>query len=555
MAAENVQTPQITSPYTDAQTGNLCVTVSQAIVQDGQVTGVAAADMFIDVLTDIVGQVSVSEDSYAFLTDGDGNILLHPNEAYAPDADDVFPNITQVDGGILADVWQNTSSGSGASYKGTDYDGVTKYFTARVIGETGWLLYTAAPANVVYAHIYRTLSVTLPILAVVVFLAVFLAKKMIKKLVTVPIGQLASAAETLATGDVDIVIPDNELNEIKQLANAFRKIAETTKRQADAAMAIASGNLTTDIQPICDADKMGGAMRDVLNGMNDMLHEISGGTERVSSVSEQISSGAQMLAQGAMEQSSTIVELSRAIESVTSQSRQSTELAQQATVFVENIRQNAEDGTQKMELMMRSIQEINEAARSIEKVIKDIDDIAFQTNILALNAAVEAARAGEAGKGFAVVADEVRNLAGKSAESATNTAALIESTIHKAATGAENADETVTSLTEIIAGINQSVQFLTQILESSENQSTALAQVSSGIDQVSTVVQQNSATAEESAASGEQLTSAAAILQQLVARFRLKMDAEAPEVPMPYASDEMDMDFEQVDDPANYDKY
>ena len=256
--------------------------------------------------------------------------------------------------------------------------------------------------------------------------------------------------------------------------------------------------------------------------MNEMLHEINTGSVQVAGVSNQISTGAQTLAQGATEQASTIAELSQTIDDVAIESQQTTELAKQASSFVDGIKQNAEEGTQKIELMMRSIQEINEATHAIEKVIKDIDDIAFQTNILALNAAVEAARAGEAGKGFAVVADEVRNLAAKSAESAKNTATLIESTIRKAATGAENADKTVASLTEIIAGINQSVQFLSEISISSEKQSVALTQVSEGVDMVSTVVQQNSATSQEAAAASEELNSQAIVLQNLVSEFKLQ---------------------------------
>ncbi len=188
------------------------------------------------------------------------------------------------------------------------------------------------------------------------------------------------------------------------------------------------------------------------------------------------------------------------------------------------INTSAKKGSQQMKSMIDAVKQINESSLSISKVIKVIDDIAFQTNILALNAAVEAARAGQHGKGFAVVAEEVRNLAKKSSDSARDTGVLISNSMEKTELGVKIADETYAALAEIVSGIEESNQIVVEIARSSEKQSDTISLINTEINQVAQVVQQNSATAEQSAAASEEMSSQAEVLEKLVLQFELADD-------------------------------
>lgn len=270
---------------------------------------------------------------------------------------------------------------------------------------------------------------------------------------------------------------------------------------------------------------IGNAINSIAQRMNRTMSDINNSSRQVSTGSKQIADGSQALAQGATEQAATVEQLSSSIAEISQRTIHNAELAGRAAKLADDIRVNAEKGTQQMDEMVKAVKEINEANQSIGQVIKTIDDIAFQTNILALNAAVEAARAGEHGKGFAVVADEVRSLAGKSAEAAKNTSTMITNSIEKANLGERIAGETAASLSDIVSGVEDSSRLIIDIAGESEAQSKGITEINMGIDQVAQVVQQNSATAQQSAAAAQEMSSQSAMLEQMVAQFKLKDDS------------------------------
>ncbi len=350
--------------------------------------------------------------------------------------------------------------------------------------------------------------------------------------ISVNLKYITDVNKRLANGDFSVNVDKKRIakDELGQLCGAtdnvvmrLRGYVDYITEIAEVLSAMARGHMRIDLKQdyFGEFAVIKEGLLGISNALNTALTEIAETAEQVDDGANVISSGAQSLAQGATEQASSIQELSASVAEVSQRIAQNAENAEKAMKLSADAGEIMHDSVSDMELARQAMNEISATSSSISKVIKAIDDIAFQTNILALNAAVEAARAGTAGKGFAVVADEVRNLSQKSAEAAKSTAALIESSMEAVEKGVALVNKTSAGFAEAASKSDEVGKLVEVISAQAQEQAAAISQISTGIEQVSAVVQMNSATSEENAAASAQLSGQAGRLKNAVSQFEL----------------------------------
>ena len=344
-----------------------------------------------------------------------------------------------------------------------------------------------------------------------------------------PLKKISEAGKEVAGGNFDVEIHYPQQDEIGELSRSISEVIGRSKKIVfdlrDRLDAMAGGNFTENLESeeyVGDYAPLLESLKHIQEDMNRTLQEVHASSVQVLSSAEQVNTGAQSLSQGATEQASSIEELSANMQDISHSIQASTKTAGDAYKLQGEAGVAVLQSNEKMEEMRKAMDDITAKSNEISKIIKTIDDIAFQTNILSLNAAIEAARAGAAGKGFAVVADEVGNLAQKSAKAAQNTGLLIEETIEAVEKGAKITEETAESLNSVSKSTEEVNTLIEKISSASSKDLEGITSLNQGLQQISSVVQANSATAEQSAAASEELTGQANKMNELVERFRLK---------------------------------
>lgn len=379
------------------------------------------------------------------------------------------------------------------------------------------------------SRIQLAVQIAVMIIAVIALLITLWLSSTVTKGLKGPIEEIENAAIQMAEGHLDVEVNYESRDELGVLSENIRHLADTLKSiitdESQMLKEMASGNFTVmsgavdyyvgDFADILES------LRTIRGNLSDTLSQVNLSADQVASGSVQVSDGSQALSQGATEQASSVEELAATITEISSQVKDNAHNAEEASQAAERVGGEMAASNEKMQEMIGAMEDISKSSSEIGKIIKTIEDIAFQTNILALNASVEAARAGTAGKGFSVVAEEVRGLASRSAEAAQNTNALVTRSIQDVKTGTESTDLAVSAM-QVISGCIQSVkELMDEIAAASVQQSEMIALVESGIKEISQVVQSNAASAEESAAVSKELSGQARALNQLIGRFRV----------------------------------
>lgn len=510
----------VTEPFTDQVTGNTVISIVSPIFSEDEteVIGFAGFDVFRDSLGERLSDIKIGKSGFL-------DLLSNSNEyIYSADESVIGKRVedTVSDAGYVEKASQDYEGSYSYTYNNIVYDSVFQKSEA-----TQWIIVSNIPKSEVN-FTRNQLILTLVILSVAILVLLIIVLMMRIKKLTAPIGILTENVREFSQGDLDVNITVKTNDEIGVLADSInftiRSLQEIVRNISYIIGEIADGNLVLNVEGdyIGDFKPIKDALERIVSSLNSTLGQINISSEQVSSGSEQVSSGAQNLSQGATEQASSIEELAATINEISQHIEENAQNASQANSRASAVGEEARESNQRMQDMLKAMDEISSSSGEIGKIIKTIEDIAFQTNILALNAAVEAARAGEAGKGFAVVADEVRNLASKSAEASKNTSILIENSLKSVEDGTKIADETAESLASVVGGVTEVTETIQIISNASNEQAEAITQVKQGIDQISSVVQTNSATAEESAAASEELSSQAEMLKTLVGQFKTK---------------------------------
>ena len=524
----------VTSPYYMPETGKTVFDIYSPIhTTDITKTVLGGIHIKVDVkaFSDVIGKITIGKTGYAFVVDKDGYIIAHPDESYIDNRVN-YIELAGTDSSYedVSEVIKKAAAGENG-FASVKLDGMSRYLCyAPIEGNQQWSCIIAANPSEHTNSIYLSVLITVIAVTICFILSVFVILTIIKAVIK-PVSRCSEQISYLSKGNLHgerLDYGNKVTAEISELSESTNMIAEYFNAMMDDLNAMLNafgdGNLTYKASDVYVGDfkSLKVSYERIKRSLNEIMGKISSAGVRVSDSSAQVSYAAGSLSQGAVSQAASIEQLSASITDIT---RKVDVNAAHAGTAAKNTQASialVQEGNKYMNSLLTAMTLIEENSCEVEKIIRTIEDISFQTNILAINASIEAARAGEAGKGFAVVADEVRNLAGKVAEAANTTRSLIKNAIDAVENGKNIADKTAAALKEIVISTEDTTKLVSDISTACEEQAEALKQITQNVEEISGVVQNNTVTSERCAVSAEELSTQASDLNTLVSRFILE---------------------------------
>lgn len=517
--AQESKVASATLPMENADTGKASFYMTVPILDGDRFLGIVTTEISTEVFNELDMSTLGYENVFFDVLDNQNNFVYSNN----PDAKG--KNLGDLIGQKYSDMLVEKMQSKEAFFQ---RDSQVRYYVPLQIEGVDWWVQTAMTIPH-FDQEKNQLLFALILSEVIIFILVQIINFLRISNALKPLKKISEAGKEVAGGNFDVEIHYPQQDEIGELSRSISEVIGRSKKIVfdlrDRLDAMAGGNFTENLESeeyVGDYAPLLESLKHIQEDMNKTLQEVHASSVQVLSSAEQVNTGAQSLSQGATEQASSIEELSANMQDISHSIQASTKTAGEAYKLQGEAGVAVLQSNEKMEEMRKAMDDITAKSNEISKIIKTIDDIAFQTNILSLNAAIEAARAGAAGKGFAVVADEVGNLAQKSAKAAQNTGLLIEETIEAVEKGAKITEETAESLNSVSKSTEEVKTLIEKISSASSKDLEGITSLNQGLQQISSVVQSNSATAEQSAAASEELTGQANKMNELVERFQLK---------------------------------